>query len=120
MRKVIARLLAVAVAAAFTTQSASADTLNYTGPAYGLVSTNGVVTSPAAITSTPSAGSFLMQNSSVPSGSFLAWCLDVQGWLSSPATYSLLAGTDFYTGSAGAVKVDALERLAQAAAPLMR
>jgi hypothetical protein len=59
----------------------------------------------------------MMQNLSAPSGSFLAWCLDVQGWLNSPATYSLLTGTDFYTGTAGAVKIDALERLATAVLP---
>ena len=58
-----------------------------------------------------------MQNTSVPSDSFLAWCLDVQGWLTSPATYSLLTGTDFYTGTAGAVKIGALERLATAVLP---
>ncbi len=59
-----------------------------------------------------------MQNLSVPSGSFLAWCLDVQGWLTSPATYRLLTGTDFYTGTAGAAKVNDLERLATAVLPL--
>ena len=58
-----------------------------------------------------------MQNTIVPGDSFLAWCLDVQGWLTSPATYSLLTGTDFYTGTAGAVKIDALERLATAVLP---
>lgn len=109
--------MAIAIATAFATQSASADTLAYVGPAYGFVSTTGVATSPAAITSSPAAGGFLMQNLSAPSGSFLAWCLDVQGWLTSPATYSLLNGADFYMGSAGAVKIDALERLATAVLP---
>jgi len=119
MGKVGAKLLVMpmAIAAAFATQSASADTLSYVGPAYGFVSTTGVVTSPAAITSTPAAGGFLMQNASAPGDSFLAWCLDVQGWLTSPAAYSLLTGTDFYTGTAGAVKIDALERLATAVLP---
>ena len=119
MGKVEAKLLVMpmAIAAAFATQSASADTLSYVGPAYGFVSTTGVVTSPAAITSTPAAGGFLMQNASAPGDSFLAWCLDVQGWLTSPAAYSLLTGTDFYTGTAGAVKIDALERLATAVLP---
>ena len=120
MRKTGAKLLVMpmAIAAAFVTQSAAADTLSYLGPAYGFVSTTGVVTSPAAVTSSPAAGGFLMQNTSVPPGdSFLAWCLDVQGWLTSPATYSLLTGTDFYTGTAGAVKIGALERLATAVLP---
>jgi len=119
MRVVGAKLLVMpmAIAAAFATQSASADLLSYLGPAYGFVSTTGVVTSPAAITSTPAAGGFSMQNTSVPGDSFLAWCLDVQGWLTSPATYSLLTGTDFYPGTAGAVKIDALERLATAVLP---
>ena len=120
MRVVGAKLLVMpmAIAAVFATQSASADTLSYVGPAYGFVSTTGVVTSPAAVTSSPAAGGFLMQNTSVPPGdSFLAWCLDVQGWLTSPATYSLLTGTDFYTGAAGNVKIGALERLATAVLP---
>jgi hypothetical protein len=118
MRKNIIRAKAVAIAAAalFSAQAAWADTLNYLGPAIGgFVTATGVVTSPAAITSTPSAGGLLMQNTSAPgSGSFLAWCLDVQSWLTSPATYSLVTGTAFYTGAIGATKVNALERLATA------
>jgi hypothetical protein len=119
MGKVEAKLLVMpmAIAAAFATQSASADTLSYLGPAYGFVSTTGVVTSPAAVTSSPVAGGFLMQNTSVPSDSFLAWCLDVQGWLTSPATYSLRTGTDFFYTEAGNVKIGALERLATAVLP---
>jgi hypothetical protein len=69
----------------------------------------------AAITSSPAAGGLLMKNTSAPSsGSFLAWCLDVQSWLTSPATYSLVTGSAFYTGAVGATKVNALERLATA------
>jgi hypothetical protein len=110
------RVVAIAAAALFSAHTAWADTLNYLGPAFGgFVTTTGVVTSPAAITSSPAAGGFLMQNTSVPSsGSFLAWCLDVQSWLTSPATYSLVTGTAFYTGTVGATKVNALERLATA------
>ena len=121
MRKkmIQARVVAIAAAALFSAQAAWADTLNYVGPAFGgYVSTSGVVTSPAAITSSPAAGGFLMQNTSAPSsGSFLAWCLDVQSWLTSPATYSLVAATAFYTGAVGATKVSALERLATAVLP---
>jgi len=118
MRKTMiqARVAAIAAAALFFAQAAWADTLNYVGPAFGgFVTTSGVVTSPAAITSSPAAGGFLMQNTSPPSsGSFVAWCLDVQSWLTSPATYSQVSGSAFYTGTVGATKVNALERLATA------
>jgi len=118
MRKTMiqARVAAIAAAALFSAHAAWADTLNYLGPAFGgFVTTTGVVTSPAAITSTPSAGGLLMQNASAPSsGSFVAWCLDVQSWLTSPATYSQVSGSAFYTGTVGATKVNALERLATA------
>jgi len=118
MRKKIihARVVAIAAASLFSAHAAWADTLNYLGPAFGgFVTTTGVVTSPAAITSTPSAGGLLMQNTSAPSsGSFVAWCLDVQSWLTSPATYSPVTGAAFYTGAIGVTKVNALERLATA------
>jgi len=116
---ILARAGAIAAAALLSAQPAWADTLKYLGPAFGgYVTTSGVVASPPAITSSPAAGGFLMQNTSAPgSGSFLAWCLDVQGFLTSPATYSLIAGTAFYTGAVGAMKVDALERFATALLP---
>ena len=121
MRKkmIQARVVAIAAAALFSAHAAWADTLNYLGPAFGgFVTTSGVVTSPAAITSSPAAGGFLMQNTSPPSsGSFVAWCLDVQSWLTSPATYGQVTGTAFYTGAVGATKVTALERLATAILP---
>ncbi|MDH3315934.1 MAG: hypothetical protein OER43_09235 [Gammaproteobacteria bacterium] len=112
-------LLTLAVAGALAAQPVSADYLKYRGPAYGFVSTSGVSTSPAAVTSNPAAGGFLMENLSdlIPNDSFLAWCLDVQGWLATSASgamYSLQAGTTFYSGPAGADKVNALERLATA------
>lgn len=121
MRKVKVKLMAMpmAVTVAFATQFALADTLNYMGPAYGgYVSTSGVYTSPEPITHTPAAGGLLM-NTGVSSGSFLAWCLDVQGWLTSPANYSLQSGITFYPDPEGAVKIDALERLATAVLPLV-
>lgn len=119
-KKIKAGLMALAMSGALAAPSAFADTLKYLGPAFGgFVSTSGVVTSPSAITSTPSAGGFLMTNlsDSIPNDSFVAWCVDVQGWLatgSSGATYNLQAGTTFYPGAVGATKVDALERLATA------
>jgi len=108
--------IAVACASAFASQSALADTLKYNGAAYGFISTSGVVTSPSAITSAPAAGGFLMENlsDSVPNDSFLAWCVDVQGWLATSATYNLQTGATFYPGAVGAVKVNDLERLATA------
>lgn len=119
MKVIQAGAVAFAATALLSAQAAWADTLEYLGPAFGgFVSTSGVTASPPAITSSPTAGGLLMQNTSVPgSGSFLAWCLDVQGWLTSPATYNLAAGTAVYTGAGGAAKVDALERFATALLP---
>ena len=119
IRKSAWSIFAITALAALSIQSATADTLVYKGSAFGYVSTSGVVTTPSAITSTPAAGGFMMENTSnsIPNDSFLAWCLDVQGWLAGTATYNLQSAATFYPGALGAVKISALERLATAVLP---
>lgn len=96
---------------------ASADVLQYAGPAYGgYISTTGltITTSPPIpITSAPLAGGISMQNLTAGGGTFAAWCVDISSWLntsSSGANYTLTSGSSFYAGSVGTVT--ALERLA--------
>jgi len=93
-------------------QPASADTLQYLGPAYGgYISITGLTNTPSPVTSSPSAGGISMLNGG---GSFAAWCVDISSWLNTSSSgadnYTLTSGASFYSGSPNTV--EALERLA--------
>lgn len=113
-------LLATAFAGAFAAQTAVADTLKYLGPAHGgYVSTSGLTDpvpgAPTPITTSPGAGGFVMSNLTHPGPSFVAWCVDIYGWLNTSSggtQYNLMSGNAFYPGMVGAVRVAALETLA--------
>lgn len=96
---------------------ASADILQYSGPAYGgYISTTGLTNTGSLLTpvsTSPLAGGISMLNLTAGGGSFAAWCVDIYSRLNTSTTganYSLTSGASFYAGSPDTVT--ALERLA--------
>ena len=112
--------VALATAAFVFTQSAAADTLKYTGPAY--TPWDGSFTiqdgSPYKAPLSVHAGGFVMKDTSGPTlpvgTTFVAWCVDIYHFLNTSSggtTYTLKDGDVFYSGANG-YKDDDLERLA--------
>jgi hypothetical protein len=107
----------LAVAALLCAQAAAAHTLRYDGPMYapysGAFTINDNPPAPS-ISRTVSAGGFKMTDTSGPAPaagtSFMAWCVDIYGTLTSSTAYTLKTGEQFY--GVGSSNVTSLERLA--------